>query len=120
MNSGSISALPLWAVFSISVAMVFFSITIGCAIGRWYRKFNEDGEGPVGSITGAMLGLLAFILAFTFGMAASRFDTRKQLLLEEVNIIETAYLRTSLIPEPYRSESQRLLKEYAKIRATIG
>jgi hypothetical protein len=66
---------------------------------------------------GAVLGLLAFILAFTFGAAASRFDARKQLLLNEVNAIGTAMLRTELLPDAQRAEARRLLKRYVEIRA---
>jgi len=49
-------------------------------------------------------------------MAATRFDTRKQLLLDEVNTIGTTCLRTDLLPVSQRVESQKLLKEYVGIR----
>jgi hypothetical protein len=65
---------------------------------------------------GASLGLLAFFMAFTFSMAASRFDARKTLVLEEANAIETTYLRAQLLPEPYRTEIQGLLREYVEVR----
>src|SRR5688500_9096652 len=101
--------LPLAAVFVLAVAIVLASLSTGYGVGlrRSKRGGNHD-EGPIGSIVGAMLGLLAFILAFTFGIAASRFDVRKQLLLDEVNAIGTAVLRTDLLPEPHGAESRRL------------
>jgi len=46
----------------------------------------------------AILGLLAFRLAFTFGVAASRFDTRRELVLDEANAIGTTFLRAALLP----------------------
>ena len=61
-------------------------------------------QAPVGAIVGAILGLLAFLLAFTFGMAASRFETRRELVLDEANAIGTTYLRAALLPEPHRVE----------------
>jgi hypothetical protein len=64
----------------------------------------------------ATLGLLAFLLAFTFGLAASRFDARRLVVLEEANAIGTTYLRTSFLPEPGRGEIRRLLREYVDIR----
>jgi hypothetical protein len=64
-----------------------------------------------------MLGLLAFVLAFSFGSTASRLDARKQLLLDEVNAIGTAVLRADLLPEPYRTECRELLTKYVNIRA---
>ena len=70
----------------------------------------------MGAVVGATLGLLAFLLAFTFGMAASRYDTRKQLVLQEANAIGTTYLRVEMLPEPQRSEIRNLLREYAAQR----
>ena len=64
----------------------------------------------------ATLGLLAFTLTFTFGLAAARFDTRRQVVLEEANAIGTSYLRAALLPEPQRSETRRLLREYVEVR----
>jgi len=67
------------------------------------------------------LGLLAFMLAFTFGIAAARRDTKRELFLDEVTAISTTYLRTSLIPELHQSEVRNLLKEYVDLRvATYG
>ena len=68
---------------------------------------------------GAVLGLLAFILAFTFGMTASRFDARRQLVLEESNAIGTTYLRAGLLPQTQGLEVRRLLREYADVRLKV-
>jgi hypothetical protein len=66
-------------------------------------------------MVGAALGLLAFILAFTFGLAAARFDNRRQVLLDEANAIGTTYLRAGVLPE--RSEQIRtLLRDYVSTR----
>ncbi|MCK7520215.1 MAG: hypothetical protein MZV64_22250 [Ignavibacteriales bacterium] len=59
-----------------------------------------------------MLGLLAFILAFTFGAATSRFDDKKQLLLDEVNAIGTTFLRADFLAESERADA----KAFEKIR----
>ena len=71
----------------------------------------------MGAVVGATLGLLAFLLAFTFGMAASRYDTRKQLVLQEANAIGTTYLRAEFLQEPQRSDIRNVLREYAALRA---
>jgi hypothetical protein len=47
-----------------------------------------------------MLGLLALIISFTFAMALSRFDARRDALLREANAIGTAALRARLLPTP--------------------
>jgi len=115
-----LDSVPLWAVFVGTMAITLVSIRVGFRAGVYRRQRAEEAEGPVGSVVGAMLGLLAFILAFTFGIASSRFDTRKHLVLEEVNAIETAYLRAGLLPEPQRTESRRLLRQYVDQRAEFS
>jgi hypothetical protein len=64
----------------------------------------------------ASLGLLALLLGFTFSMALTRFDTRKQLVLDEANAIGTTYLRAQLLPDPARKEVSNLLRRYVDVR----
>ena len=64
----------------------------------------------------AILGLVAFMLAFTFSLAASRFDAKRQTVLEEANAIGTTYLRTRLLPEPHKTEAAKLLGNYVDVR----
>jgi hypothetical protein len=71
-------------------------------------------------MTGAHLGLLAFLLAFTFSMAAGHFDARKKVMLEETKVIGVAYLRSRLIPGQESENIRALLREYTNLRSTIG
>jgi hypothetical protein len=64
----------------------------------------------------ASLGLLALLLGFSFSMALTRFDTRKQLVLDEANAIETTYLRAQLLPDPVRKEVSDLFRRYVDVR----
>src|SRR5262249_54566115 len=73
-------------------------------------------EGPTGVIVGSILALLAFLLAVTMGMASDRFDTRRAIVLDEANAIETTYLRAGYLPEPAASDMRELLREYIPIR----
>jgi hypothetical protein len=121
MTMPSIEQLPLWAVFAVNVAIVLLAVTCGYRAGLLRRKLAEgEPEGAVGSVVGATLGLLAFMLAFTFGMTANRFDTRKQLLLDEVNALGTASLRADLLPEPHRTACRDLLRQYVDLRVQTG
>jgi len=80
---------------------------------RWARrKEKHEAEGPVGAMVGAVLGLLAFLLAITFSFAADRFIARKRAVIDEANAIRIAYMRSNLIAEPRRSEVQKILREY--------
>lgn len=112
--------LPVWALFTGTVLLVVFAIEAGYRLARFRRRAAEKGkDAPVGSVIGGTLGLLAFLLAFTFGMAASRFDTRRELLLDEVNAIGTCYLRADLVPDPERVEIRKRLREYVHLRAEL-
>src|SRR6266487_5026057 len=93
--------------FGLFVGMLLF-LELGRRIG--IRRRQEDsgttGEG-VGAVDGAVFALLGLLIAFTFSGAASRFDTRRQLIIEETNDIGTAYLRLDLLP----AEAQPGLRE---------
>jgi hypothetical protein len=111
-----IDALPLWALFAVILLVVLLSVECGYRLGKFRRSRSEqEKEAPVGTMVGATLGLLAFILAFTFGLAAARFDTRRQVLLDEANAIGTTYLRAGILPEQ-REEIRALLRDYVGTR----
>jgi hypothetical protein len=111
-----LDALPLWGLFTAVLLLVLLCIEGGFRLGRYRRDHAEqEKEAPVGAMVGATLGLLAFFLAFTFGMAAERFDARKQVLLDEANAIGTTYLRAAMLPGR-RDEIRALLRDYVDIR----
>jgi AraC-like DNA-binding protein len=108
---------PLWTIFPISVAIALISVEVGYRLAQSRRQGSkEENEASVGGMAGATLGLLAFMLAFTFGMAASRFEDRRQVLLSEANAIGTTYLRSKMLAEPMRTDAQNLLREYVDVR----
>ncbi len=104
---------PLWAVFAGSVLLTWIAIEIGLILGKRRRaRMPETETLNLGSAVGATMGLLAFILAFTFNMGANRLDAKRALALDQANAIGTALLRTSLLPEPQRGQAERLMYEY--------
>ena len=115
-NNGTLDALPLFALFIVILLVVLLSVEFGYRLGKYRRSRHEqEKEAPLGTMVAATLGLLAFILAFTFGLAASRFDNRRQLVLDEANSIGTTYLRAGMLPE--RGQQVRdLLREYVAVR----
>lgn len=117
MNSFSFDSLPIWTVFPLTMIFGLLAVEVGIRIAR-YRKqrSTEKTEAPPAPVVAATLGLLAFMLAFTFGIAASRFEERRQAVLLEANAISTAYLRAELLPEPHASNARNLLREYAAVR----
>ncbi len=98
-------------VIGISVGL-FFGMLILFELGRLIgkRQIRQDSEGAhtgTSTIDGAILALLGLLVAFTFSGAASRFDHRRELIIDETNAIGTAYYRVSLLSE----ESCQLVRE---------
>jgi hypothetical protein len=115
-SHGALDALPLWGFFVAVLLLVLISVEGGYRLGQYRRRRSEqETESPLGAMVGATLGLLAFMLAFTFGTAADRFDSRRQILLDEANAIGTAYLRAGMLPEQ-RQEIRALLRDYVDTR----
>ncbi|HKE44832.1 MAG TPA: hypothetical protein VKB41_09895 [Steroidobacteraceae bacterium] len=110
----SLDVVPIPVLFVLTILLGQASIEIGRWVG--HRRGEKENQGPVGASVGATLGLLAFILAFTFGMAASRFDARREMVLEDANAIGTTYLRAQLLSEPTSSEIRSMLREYVDVR----
>jgi hypothetical protein len=120
-NIGLLDPWPLWALLLATLTVAHLSVEGGYRLARYrQRRSGEEKQEPVGSMVGATLGLLAFMLAFTFGLAGSRFDDRRQVILAEANAIGTAYLRAELLPQPIGAEVRNLLREYvdARLEAT--
>jgi hypothetical protein len=111
---------PLWLLYVITVWWLLIGCELGFRVGRRSKaRWPESGKVSSAPIMGSILGLLAFMLAFTFGMSSTRFDTRKQLVLEEASAILVAHQRAQTLPEPHRSECSGLLREYAAQRLAL-
>jgi hypothetical protein len=117
LDTQPLDVLPLWGVFAAAAACALLALETGYRLGKWrHRHAADEKDAPVGAMVASILGLLAFMLAFTFNLAASRFDARRQVVLDEANAIGTAYLRTQLLPEPQRSRTANLLTQYVDAR----
>lgn len=85
--------------------------------GRHLHKNIKPEIQDMGALTGFLFALLGLMLAFTFGMAGSRFDARRGLVVQAANNIHTAILRADL----YKDDSVRKafkedLHEYVQAR----
>jgi len=100
--------------------ITFVLIVIFCFLGfsrRQYRlKTLSENQIDIGTVSGAMLGLLALILSFTFNIAFSRYDARRQAIVQEGNEIGTAILRTKLYPDTIARLMQDEFKKYIDAR----
>jgi hypothetical protein len=117
MDAGPLDFFPLWALCLATVVVGFLSVEAGYRLGILRRRRLEpETESSVGVVVAATLGLLAFTLAFTFGIAAARFEARQQFILDEANAIRTSHLRSAFLREPQRSTIQSILRQYLEAR----
>ena len=106
--------IPLWGFFVITVALSLLCVEGGFRLG--HQNADKEQQTAVGPMVSSMLSLLAFMITFTFGLAAARFDDRRVLVTEESNAIGTVYLRTGVIEEPFKTNAKNLLREYVDTR----
>jgi hypothetical protein len=103
--------------FVLFVAALIVASDAGYRLGRKARaKAGGAVKSEFGAVEGGILALLGLLLGFTMSMAVTRFEVRKQLVLDEANAIGTSYLRTRLLPAPQDTEIARLLREYVDLR----
>jgi len=90
---------------------------LGYKLGRRGRQaHNEPTRIQIMNIQAATVGLLALLLGFTFAMALSRFEYRKQMVVKESNAIGTAALRSQFLPTSRDDEVHQLFRRYVEIR----
>ena len=108
---------PLWVVVILALAMILAD-EVGYQLGcRRSAKADEAAKDHFNAIRTSLLGLLALLLAFSFGMTAQRYDARRQLVIEDAIQLRALYLRTTVLADPRRAQLKRLLREYIDGRA---
>jgi Sulfatase len=96
-------------------------LEVGRRIGA--RRLAEDPQGAeagVGTVEGAVFALLGLLIAFIFSGAAARFDTRRQLIVEETNDIGTAYPRLDLMPVDAQPALREKFRQYVEHDGHVG
>jgi hypothetical protein len=84
----------------------------GRRLGRW--RAPKPGEpGPLfTALEGSLYGLMGLLVAFTFSAAAARYETRRQLIVQHTNAIETAWRRIELLPASRQPVARESLRRY--------
>lgn len=95
-------------------AIIGAFIAAGVVLGRRMRatSASDHHRESLGVVQGALLGLVGLLLAFGLTMAVTRYEVRRDVLVEEANAIGTTYLRAQLLAEPERTTSMDLLRQY--------
>jgi hypothetical protein len=107
---------PLPLIFVVSILVILAASEIGRRLGL---IASRRGRENISTLEGAILGLLALMIGFTFSMALSRFEARRDAVLNEANAIGTTALRARLLPAPHNTDSLKLLQEYIQIRLDL-
>ncbi len=112
-----LSSTPTFIIaFALFIGIFIFYLA-GVRLGNYQKKYNPDAKAEgVGPLEGALLGLLALLLSFTFSMSASRYDTRRLLLIKEANDIGTVVLRAAMYPDSIHREFKKDLQQYLETR----
>ncbi len=100
-------------LFAGMLLMNYFGARIRARRNKAGAGENDLGLGP---LEGALLGLLALLLAFTFNLSALRYDARRQAVVDEANNIGTALLRADLYPDSVREAFRADFRAYIEAR----
>jgi hypothetical protein len=111
---------PNLVLFGIPLAL-FLGMLAMLEIGRraGIRRLAQDPEGAkerVGTVEGAIFGLLGLLIAFTFSGAAGRFDRRREMVVQEANQLGDAWARLDALPEGTRPAIRDAMRRYLDAR----
>jgi len=112
-----LNEIDAWKISMILMFVTFALTVFGYKLGKLKlrkQKVNASAESSTGF--GSLSGLLFLLLAFTFSMSVTRYDTRRQIIIEEANNISTAILRADLYAEKERVLFRHDLKQYVEAR----
>jgi hypothetical protein len=115
----------IFALVAAAMAVVLFLAMLGleeCGFrfGR-ARAARQSGNGRhgLGSVEGAVYGLLGLLVAFSFSGAASRYEHRRDLIVAEANAVGTAYLRLDVLPQELQPSLREKFRSYLDTRLAV-
>ncbi len=112
----NITLLGLLVVLGMFLGMLLL-LEIGRRLGaRQFAKDPEAAKSGGGATEGAVFGLMALLIAFTFSGAAARYDERRDLVVEEANDIGTAWLRLDMLPAAAQPPLREKFRQYVDAR----
>jgi hypothetical protein len=104
------------ALCVVTLLLLWLAAWIGIVLQARRHDLPESVHGDYGTIVGATLTLLGLLIGFTFSMATTRYDLRKNLEEEEANAIGTEYARLDFLPAADAGQIQGLLRQYTGLR----
>lgn len=106
-----------WLIAGGLLFVIVALLETGRRIGAARRRADPDGASAgLGTIEGAVFGLMGLLIAFTFSGASTRLETRRQQIGQEANAIGTAYLRIDLLPAAAQPALRQDFRDYLDLR----
>jgi hypothetical protein len=99
-------------VLVVTLIAMWLTANLGALFGQKMRPLKDEERNDFGTVLGATLTLLGLLIGFTFSMAISRYDQRKNLEEAEANAIGTEYVRVDVLPAADAGKARDLLKKY--------
>jgi hypothetical protein len=96
----------------VTLLLLWLATRVGAYFGKLHPDPQNLDHDDFNLILGATLTLLGLIIGFTFSMAVSRYDQRKNYEEQEANAIGTEYVRLDALPEPDAENVRTLLRDY--------
>jgi uncharacterized membrane protein len=105
--------LLLFAVCFVALSVVAVAAS---HLRRRRPEIDDEQKEHLGIVLAAILTLLGLIIGFSFAMATTRYDQRKNLEEAEANAIGTELLRADFLPSADAANVRKLLAEYTGLR----
>jgi hypothetical protein len=121
LNDNLLDNSPGWLIFLGMLILMIVGNYYGYKLGIWHKKRMPDANDTSnGELMGAIFGVLGFTLAFLFGMSLTRMEHKKEIVMEEASAILMAYENAQFLPEPHKSQTSRMIRDYAGLRYELA
>ncbi len=121
MNNYLFFEAPVELLGVICLSLMLACSEAGFRAGRKaHGSVGEAMRSRIAIFEGAMLGVLGLLMGFTMSMGATRFDVRRQLVVQESNAIGTTWLRSMMLPQPENTEFVGVLRRYVDARVNLA
>jgi len=112
---------PAWLISIFILLGILLFVWFGSSFKKYeIKRGKEMSVGPPSPVETSMLNLMALMLAFTFGMALTKFEARRRAIVDETNAIESVILRCQLFPDSIQPVLRSDLARYMDARIAFN
>ena len=110
------SGMLLWFLLANMLVFVELGWRVGIYLSSKYGVKKIDASD---TFLASIFGLLALLIALTFSGASDRFDKRRDLIVQEVSAIGTAYQSVDLLAKKDQPQIREIFKRYVDSRLNL-